>query len=70
MAVVHSIPKTNPGRERVCSLANPVVSRGEWAYPEIINIVSQFRAIGGAPHPDVELPNEESLYANRTGYCR
>jgi hypothetical protein len=38
----------------VCPLANPVASRRVGAYKEIINLVSQFRAIGAAPHPDVD----------------
>ncbi|CAK6969745.1 hypothetical protein BSL78_07678, partial [Scomber scombrus] len=49
----------------VCPLANPVASRGEGAYTEIISLARQFRAIGAAPHPDVELPDEESMQQNR-----
>ena len=49
----------------VCPLANPVASRREGAYTEIISLASQFRAIGAAPHPDVELPDEESMQKNR-----
>ena len=42
----------------VCYLADPVISRREGAYTEIISLASQFRAIGVVPHPDVELPKE------------
>lgn len=51
--------------ELVCPLANPVASRREEAYTEIISLASQFRAIGAAPHPDVGLPDEESMQKNR-----
>jgi hypothetical protein len=59
--------------ELVCPLANPVVSRRDGAYTEIISLVGQFRAIGAAPHPDVELPDEESMHKNRASWhksCR
>ena len=57
----------------VCPLANPVASRRVGAYKEIINLVSQFRAIGAAPHPDVDLPDEELMQQNRASWhksCR
>ena len=50
-------------------LANPVASRREGAYTEIISLASQFRAIGAAPHPDIELPDAESMKKNRAS-CR
>jgi len=59
--------------ELVCPLENLVISRREGAYTEIISLVSQFRAIGAAPHPDVELPDEESMQKNRASWhksCR
>ncbi len=52
----------------VCPIANPVASRRVGAYKEIINLVSQFRAIGAAPHPDVELPDEELMQQSRALY--
>ena len=55
----------------VCPLANPVASRREGAYTEIISLASQFRANGAAPHP--ELPDEESMQKNRASWhisCR
>ena len=45
----------------VCRLANPVTIRREGSYREILSLASQFRAIGASPHPDVELPDEESM---------
>jgi len=45
-----------------CSLTNLVVSHREGAYTEIISLASLFRAIGAAPHSDIELPDEESMY--------
>jgi len=30
-------------------------------YTEIVSLASPFRAIGAAPHPDIELPDEESM---------
>lgn len=57
----------------VCPLANPVASRREGAYTEIISLASQFKAIGAAPHPDVELPDGESMQKNRASWhksCR
>ena len=48
----------------VCPLANPIVSHREGAYTELISLARQFRAIGAAPHPDVELPDEESMHQN------
>lgn len=57
----------------VCPLANPVASRREGAYTEIISLASQFKAIGAAPHPDVELPDVESMKKNNASWhksCR
>lgn len=57
----------------VCPLANPVVSRRVGVYKEIINLVSQSRAIGAAPHPDVDLPDEELMQQNGASWhksCR
>jgi len=42
-----------------CHLTHLVASHKEGA--EIVNLASQFRAIGAAPHPDIELPDEESM---------
>jgi len=59
--------------ELVCPLANPVASHREGAYTEITSLVSQFRAIGAAPHPDVEIPDAESMHKNRASWhksCR
>ena len=59
--------------ELVCPLANPVISRREVAYKEIIAVASQFRAIDAAPHPEVELPDEESMSQNKASWhksCR
>ena len=56
----------------VCPLVNPVASRRKGAYTEIISLASQFRAIGAAPHPEVELPDKESMQ-NRASWhksCR
>jgi len=36
----------------VCPLVNPVASHRVGAHKEIINLMSQFRAIGASPHPD------------------
>jgi len=44
-----------------CHLTNLVASHREGAYTEIVSLASQFRAIGAAPHPDIELPDEESM---------
>ena len=41
----------------VCPLANLVASRREAAYAKIMSLASQFRIIGAAPYPDVNLPN-------------
>ncbi len=57
----------------VCPLANPVASRREGAYTEITSLARQFRAIGAAPHPYVELPDEESMQKNYASWhksCR
>ena len=57
----------------VCPLDNPVASRREGAYAEITHLVSQFRAIGNAPHPDADLPDVESMLRNRASWhtsCR
>ena len=59
--------------KHVCPLANPIVSCSEGAYTEIISLARQFRAIGAAPHPDVVLPDEESMQQNRAAWhktCR
>lgn len=59
--------------KRVCPLANPVTSRREGAYTELISFVSQFRAIGATPHPGVELPEKESKQQNHASWhksCR
>ena len=60
MAVVCFVPNQS---EVVlpCSHTNLVASHREGAYTEIISLASQFRAIGAAPHPDIELPDEESM---------
>ena len=44
-----------------CSLTSLVASHREGAYTEIVSLASQFRAIGAAPHPDIELSDEESM---------
>ena len=57
----------------VCPLANPIANRREAAYIEIIRQVNQFRSIGNAPHPDVELPDAEAMQKNRASWhksCR
>ena len=57
----------------VCPLSNPVASRRHGAYTEITNLVSQFRTIGAAPHPDLELPDVESMQKNKASWhktCR
>jgi len=51
--------------ELFCPLVNPVVSRRKGVYTEIISLVSQFRAIGAASHPDVGLPYKEFMHKNR-----
>ena len=51
-----------------CPLVNPVSSRREGAYTEIISLASQFRAIGAAPHQEVELPDEETMQKNRASW--
>ena len=59
--------------ELVCPLTNPIISRRERAYREIISIANNFRAIGAAPHPTIYLPNEESMWKNRASWhksCR
>lgn len=59
--------------ELVCPLANPVALRREEAYRDIINLASQFKEFDAAPHPDVELPDEESMQTNRASWhkaCR
>ena len=48
----------------VCPLSNPVAIRREQAYADIVNLVSQFKAVDAAPHPDTELPDEESICQN------
>lgn len=45
-----------------------IVSSREGAYTESISLARQFRAIGDAPHPDVELPGEESTPQNRAAW--
>jgi len=60
-------------QELVCPLANPIASRREVAYSEIIHLESQFREIGAAPYPDVDLANEESMKKNHASWhksCR
>lgn len=52
----------------VCPLANPVASHREEAYREITRLASQFSAIGAAPHPDIELPDEESMQKNHASW--
>ena len=72
MGVMHSVPKRNK-EQLVCPLANPVASRRAGACKEIINLVSQFKAIGAAPHPDVDLPDEELMQQNHASWhksCR
>ena len=44
-----------------CHLTHLVASHKEGDYTEIVSLASQFRAIGAAPHPDIELPDEESM---------
>ena len=56
----------------VCPLLNPVSSHREEAYTEIIDLASQFRAIGVAPHPDLKLPDEKTMKKNHASwhkYC-
>ena len=52
----------------VCPLENPVASRREGAYTDMIGLVSQFRAIGAAPHPNIELPDAELMHQNRASW--
>ena len=57
----------------ICPLSNPVVSQRETAYSEILSLASQFKAVGIAPHPDLELPDQESMTKNRVSWhssCR
>ncbi|PIK55407.1 hypothetical protein BSL78_07678 [Apostichopus japonicus] len=59
--------------ELVCPLSNPVASRREGAYTQITNLVRQFRAISAAPHPDIEIPDAESMLRNQASWhksCR
>ena len=60
MAVVYFVPNQT---EEVLpsSLTNLVASHREGAYTEIISLASPFRAIGAAPRPDTEHPDEESM---------
>ena len=44
-----------------CSLTSLIASHREGAYTEIVSLASLFRAIGAAPHPDIELPDKESV---------
>lgn len=63
--------KTN--EELVCPLDNPVGVRGAEAYKDIISLVNQFRDIDAAPHPNLELPDEATMQANRASWhktCR
>ena len=57
----------------ICPLSNPIQQRGEGAYKEVIDLANQFKYVCAAPHPDVELPNEESMLDNRASWhkkCR
>lgn len=54
----------------ICPLANPVACRREDAYTEIIKLADQFKAIDSAPHPDVELPDEESMKKHNASWHR
>lgn len=63
--------KTN--EELVCPLDNPVGVRGAETYKDIISLVNQFRDIDAAPHPNLELPDEATMQANRASWhktCR
>ncbi len=63
--------KTN--EELVCPLDNPVGVRGVEAYKDIISFVNQFRDVDAAPHPNLELPDEATMQANRASWhktCR
>uniref|UniRef100_UPI00358DF69B uncharacterized protein n=1 Tax=Myxine glutinosa TaxID=7769 RepID=UPI00358DF69B len=63
--------KTN--EELVCPLDNPVGVRRAEAYKDIISLVNQFRDVDAAPHPNLELPDEGSMQANRASWhktCR
>ena len=45
----------------------------EREHTQNFSLARQFRAIGAAPHPDVELPDEESMHQNRASWhktCR
>ena len=57
----------------VCPQTNPVVSQREAAYSEIVSLSNQFKAISADPHPNVELPCEESMLKKRASWhksCR
>ena len=45
----------------ICPPADPIVSCREGASTEMTSLARHLRAISTAPHPDVELPDEESL---------
>ena len=54
--------------ELVCPLDNPVGVRGADAYKDIISLVNQFRDVDAAPHPNLELPDEATMQANRASW--
>jgi len=60
VAVVYFVPNQS-GVVLPCSHTNLVASHREGAYTEIISLASPFRAIGAAPHPEMEHPDEESM---------
>ena len=65
--------ETETPEELVCPLANPVASRREEAYTEIISLARQFKEVDAEPHPNLELPDEESMRRNRESWhktCR
>lgn len=41
--------------ELVCPLLNPVTRCREGAYTESTSLIGQFKAIGTAPHTDIEI---------------
>lgn len=41
------------------TLDNPVATRREIAYTEIISLVGHFRTVDAAPHPNLDLPDEK-----------
>ena len=63
----------NTNEELVCPLDNPVGVRRVEAYKDIISLVSQFQDVDAAPHPNLELPDEAPMQANRASWhktCR